>query len=737
MRKAGCAVLGIITEGCKEQIKALFESIIPQLIVLTTDSQDVVRECACFAIGQFSEHCQPEILHYHQTILPAIFNCLDDTSNTVKGISCYVCEMLCENLEPNTLRPFVGPLMNKFFLIFQNCPRSSKEIVLAAIAATAVAAELDFLPYASHTIEMLKPLIFLTEPENFEVRGRALECFGHIAIAIGTDNFLPYFDIGLQSVIQAIQINDENLKEFSYIYIANAAKACNNGFNVHLPSLVGHLLDVIRESEAELIDGDDSEDDDEEQNQQTQVSGQTTNENEEEDDNDYNDYKINATEGFINTKKAALTALGALAQYSKDAFNPYLEQSIHTILDDENGSFQSFHAIVRGESICTIKYFVTVAKSCSEYKDLVVTKGQMLNIPNGSILQKVTQTVMNVFMKDILVDEEKDCVAEAIAGIEYVVKELGMAGILVPDETGVTPMAQNVMKIILEILSEKLPCQQAHEDNDDEDDNDHDDLVMDSTIDLIGCLAKMIGNEFVPYFDEFYKQLLKFMKPSRSYSDRSMAIGCFAEVLAEIGYETSKYLEYIVPYIQVNLQDPIEGVRRNAAYCIAAIVESMNTTLNHSQILQFLNWLSPLCHRDATKLGSDVGGADVDNALSAVARMITRIPGSVPLEQVLPVMLNALPIRSDPLEGTAVYSCLLQLITNQDPVAINLLPQILHVLGQTLLIESKAISIETKSLIQKALKEYSLSNQLQGLISNALSQISEPEIVQAIHNAVL
>lgn len=51
--------------------------------------------------------------------------------------------------------------------------------------------------------------------------------------------------------------------------------------------------------------------------------------------------------------------------------------------------------------------------------------------------------------------------------------------------------------------------------------------------------------------------------------------------------------------------------------------------------LQMLQWLHPLCLRkDSQKGRSDAGGADVDNALSAVAKMIKVAPQRVPIAQV-------------------------------------------------------------------------------------------------------
>lgn len=181
MRKAGCAVLGVIAEGCSDKIRENLAGILPILLKSVQDSEYYVRECACFALGQFSEYCQPDILHFNQMILPVVFQALDDPRPTVQGTSCYVLEYFCENLQPETLKPFLPPLMGKLANLLQSDLKTTKEMALSAIAATAVASEIAFLPYT-------------------EVRG--LLCFAigfHSPFRFDTDNLwnltqLPFLD---------------------------------------------------------------------------------------------------------------------------------------------------------------------------------------------------------------------------------------------------------------------------------------------------------------------------------------------------------------------------------------------------------------------------------------------------------------------------------------------------------------------------------------------------------------
>ncbi|CAE7647513.1 kap123, partial [Symbiodinium microadriaticum] len=286
MRKAGCAILGIIAEGCSCNIREMLPQILPRLLEAIQDSHYYVRESACFALGQFSEHCQPEILYHHQEILPVIFQALQDPRPTVQGTSCYVLENFCENLLPQTLRPFLPMLMERLASLLHSPQKTTQEMAMAAIAATAVASEDGFIPYTEATVDILKEIIFISEPELFNLRGRALECLGHVAVAVGHDHFMPYLDMGMQAALQGVQLGDDNLKEYAYTFIANVAKVMGHTFDQHLETLVPHLLEVI--SEAELTYGE----------QESEVGAL-----DEDDDEDDIPLQLRFHEGYINTKK--------------------------------------------------------------------------------------------------------------------------------------------------------------------------------------------------------------------------------------------------------------------------------------------------------------------------------------------------------------------------------------------------------------------------------------------------
>jgi hypothetical protein len=297
--------------------------------------------------------------------------------------------------------------------------------------------------------------------------------------------------------------------------------------------------------------------------------------------------------------------------------------------------------------------------------------------------------------------------------------------------TSTTVIGEILLHKVLNALKQELPCQQdtieggSNEDGQgkgDGDNDDHDNLVMDDVTDLIGILAKVMGTEFIPHFDILLPPLMKFVDPDRIHSDRSMAIGCFAEVIAEFGPSAEKYIQSALPVISVGISDDMESVRRNSAYFVAALVGTTGKVLS-PYFIQILQMLYPLCNRKESQMNYDSGGADIDNALSAVAKMIVIAPELLPLNSILPVLLAALPLRADHSEGPSVYTSLVNLLISKNSVAFDNFVPIITAFGNVLSPDSKAID-ETKAIVQSCLKALASDSASSSILMNALHSIS-------------
>jgi len=114
------------------------------------------------------------------------------------------------------------------------------------------------------------------------------------------------------------------------------------------------------------------------------------------------------------------------------------------------------------------------------------------------------------------------------------------------------------------------------------------------------------------------------------------------------------------------LSDEGAEVQSNAAFATGVLVE--NSTIDLSpQYLHLLTALQPLfvVAPDAPAPKQNAR----DNAVGAVARCITRNTTAVPLDQVLPIFVEALPLQSDLLENAPVFRAIFHLFqTNSSSI---------------------------------------------------------------------
>ena len=90
---------------------------------------------------------------------------------------------------------------------------------------TVAAAEEEFAPYVVSVASLMSKLMELEEEKTYSLRGQALECMGHIAIAVGKEHFRPYFGMTMQCACEGLTLDSTDLHEFVYAAFANLVGA--------------------------------------------------------------------------------------------------------------------------------------------------------------------------------------------------------------------------------------------------------------------------------------------------------------------------------------------------------------------------------------------------------------------------------------------------------------------------------------------------------------------------------
>ena len=213
-------------------------------------------------------------------------------------------------------------------------------------------------------------------------------------------------------------------------------------------------------------------------------------------------------------------------------------------------------------------------------------------------------------------------------------------------------------------------------------------------------MANALGRDFAPAFNTFHPLIAKYyvrdssaqtdncrpgctllQKKSRTLSDRSSAIGCLAEIISGMKGAITPSTEPLLELLWRAIGDQDAEVQSNAASATGLLVENSEQDLS-PQYITLLGALQPLFNlRDdapAPRLNAR------DNACGAVARLILRDTGAVPLPQVLPVLFGALPLRNDLLENRPVFRAVLYLFQMQPEVLSPYLDGLLRVFTHVL-----------------------------------------------------
>lgn len=129
------------------------------------------------------------------------------------------------------------------------------------------------------------------------------------------------------------------------------------------------------------------------------------------------------------------------------------------------------------------------------------------------------------------------------------------------------------------------------------------------------------------------------------------------------------------------LSDPDAEVQSNAAFAIGQLVENTEVDLS-PQYLHLLSALRPLF-----VLAPDASTAKLnakDNAAGAVGRLLLRNTAAIPLDQVLPVFVDALPLNNDYLENRPVFRAIFHLFRTNGAALYPFLDRLLQVFGHVL-----------------------------------------------------
>ncbi|MEW5308809.1 MAG: hypothetical protein WDW38_000740 [Sanguina aurantia] len=735
VRCAAAFAIGQFSQYLQPDIVGHYEAVLPCLFAAMADPMPDVQERGCYALDAFCENLDQEILPY----LPQLLARLGDVRHLRQGITHVAsCSTLCPHrsfsagwftlpvskfeskselsvkfeskselsvtFESKSELPvkFVSKsvlpvkfesksvlsaeceskselsLMARLGDVLQHGGRSMQEMALSAIASTVAAAGTDFEPYVAPLLPILQHFMVSSSSDLLKCRCRATEVAGLVLEFLGAQPSLrsavPHL---MQLGLKGFVLGENELNEFSHGMFSCAARALGPEFAPYLQYVVPLALASCKLDDGTWNDSSSEDEDKEDASHRTfaangggssssgrgsdpahgRVGGASLAADDDSDEEDGGDGgRFSVRTGVLDEKCAATMALGMYAEACPAQYSPYTAATLEVLV----AMSLYFHEDVRMQSSEALAR-LTVSVYTSSQPPLPQNSPPAPTPPAHTTFSPETLTVLqstHVALLAAIEDEDKSAVASGFLGLGMVIKALGL-GCLDAGKLEV------VVKQSEQLLKGEAGCQQTEEDDDeegeeeDEDAAQEDEELLASVAELLPILADAAGPD-----------------PSQPEAIRATAVGVTAELAERLKLHMVPHLDKVVPFLLRELRADGDTNRQNAAFCCGVLAAHCGTQMG-PLLTAILQALHPL-------FAETEDGGVRDNACGAVSRMLSSCAAALPLERVVSVLLESLPLREDFDEAKAVYGALVGLLTGDQAMRVApLLPSIVTALTES------------------------------------------------------
>lgn len=215
----------------------------------------------------------------------------------------------------------------------------------------------------------------------------------------------------------------------------------------------------------------------------------------------------------------------------------------------------------------------------------------------------------------------------------------------------------NVIQMVTDIINKQHPSQIEFGEDEittPEETSEFDWVVVDTALDVVSGMAAALGQSFAELWKVFEKTILRYASSSESL-ERATAVGVLAECINGMGPAVTQFSSAFLKLLVHRLGDEDPQTKSNAAYAIGRLVQHSNDTGIVKEFPTILSRLENCLQRDVSRLQ--------DNATGCLSRMILSHHEHVPVKEVLPVLVNILPLKNDYEENDPLYRMICQLCT--------------------------------------------------------------------------
>ncbi|KAI0835010.1 importin beta-4 subunit-like protein [Hypoxylon sp. FL0890] len=706
-RKACVLALGTCAEGAPEFVSTQIGSIMPMVLNLLKDPEQSVRHSALLGLIRLGEDLSDSMSSHHDDIMTALVMNLDAASSDesdkrnveiIRSV-CGAIDSLAEGLGSEIMAKY-GQIMiqriGNFLLHPDPKVKSSAAGALGAIAASIKSA---FIPYLKHTMEAMSTYIMAESgEEELALRSSVCDAMGRIAVGVGAHEFSPYVLPLLRASESALNLGNPRLRETTFILWSQLATVYEGDLGDSLAGIFKGLFESL-ELEEEDVELDIPEDQeglvDEEvvvQGKKLKVKSSDEADDDEDfmdddDDDDWDDLVGVSAQAF--EKEIALEVLGDVIYAAKEKSAPYIEKTVELVAPFAEHSYEGCRKTALGTLWRTYACVWEVMEKQTGRKWEPGLPLKFEPIPNIAKLGEIVSTATLHIWPD---ESDRDTVTEINRSVASTLKVCG------PAILGQKGMMEQIVTVLGTIITRSHPCQLDLGEGDEDQDavqgsSEWDWLVVDTALDVLIGLACALGPQFAEVWKVFEKPIVKLLSSNEAV-ERSTAVGVVAECVAYMGSGVTPYTSTLLRPLLHRLSDEDKETKSNTAYATGQLVyhsEDANTYLPAYN--EILGKLEPLLQIKDARLQ--------DNAAGCLCRMIIAHPDQVPIADVLPALVDLLPLKEDYEENKPVYQCLHKLYSISNPTVQELTPKLLNVFQQVLGPPEEQLEPETRELVQE------------------------------------
>ncbi|TVY85321.1 putative importin subunit beta-4 [Lachnellula suecica] len=715
-RQAGILSLGMCVEGAPDFIGTQLDSLIPGVMKLLNDPVIGVRNAALNGVARLADDLAEDLSKHHAELIPALLKNLDSAnvqaSNeadqrknlSILKASCGALDSVTDGLEKSVMTAYIPELVPRLGRLFSHEDLNVKASAAGAMGSIAGSAEDAFLPYFEQTMKALAEYVTIKDSQDeLDLRATVCDAMGSMAQAVGPQAFQQYVQPLMQASEEALHLGHPRLRETSYILWSTLAKVYEEEFTPFLDGVVKGLMESLNqeESDFEVELGEEAKD---LLGTEVMIAGKKVKvasatdtpedvDEMEDDDDDENWDDLEAVTAVAFEKEIAIEVLGDVLSHTRKNFVPYFEKAIETIMGLVEHSYEG----VRKTAVGTLwRAYACLWALMEDHTGEKWTPGLPLKSQPSEEVLKLGEVVTTATLS--LWDDEVDraVVTDINRNVAATLKLCGPA-ILTQ-----ASFAERTTAVLATIITRTHPCQQDLGDDEEpqgdeeEESSEYDWLVIDTALDVVIGLSVALGEQFTEVWKVFQRPIMKFASSQTTF-ERSTAIGVIAECTANMAAGVTSYTGDLLKLLLHRLSDEDSETKSNAAYAMGLLVfhstDSAKYLPSYNTILQKLE---PMLHTQTART--------LDNASGCLCRMIMAHPDKVPIDEIMPTIVELLPLKEDFEENKPIYECITGLYQHENQTVIGLTPKLIEVFASVLDDPVEQLDLPTRAKLVSTVK---------------------------------